>query len=349
MFLGVSMPTLYVTEPGTRIEKEYGRFLVSKDDDVLLAVPAVRVSQIVLVGSVGVTTQALTALLNAGIGLTLVSATGKLLGRLVPGEGYNIGLRHLQYERARDPAFCLAVSRQYVRGKLCNYRTLARRWARQRAQVTTTTIQRMDMSIRHLAEAGDLETVRGLEGEGSKAYFAVLRQALEPGLGFERRVRRPPTDPINALLSLGYTLLTDNLMTACEVVGLDAYDGFFHADKYGRPALALDLMEEFRGIVVDSVVLNIVNRAILKESDFQPAAAGGLRLKPAGMRVFCRQYSARLNTLVTHPAAGRRLSYQKCFEVQARALRHVIEGKRAEYVPFIAERKSARAGAEENH
>lgn len=329
------MPTLYVTEPGARVEKEYGRFLVTRDDEVLLAVPSVRVSQIVLVGSVGVTTPALSALLHAGIGLTLVSATGKLLGRLVPPQAYNIPLRHLQYERARDAGFCLAVSRAYVRGKLVNCRKLARRMVRSRPQINAMQVERITQCIRRLEGTRDMDTLRGLEGEGSKAYFAVFREALRPDLSFQKRVRRPPTDPTNALLSLGYTFLTHNLMAACEIVGLDPYDGFFHADKYGRPALALDLMEEFRGVVVDSVVLNVLNRRILTGSDFQPAADGGLYLKPAGLREFCRQYNTRLNTTVLHPATGRHLTYQQYFEVQAQMLRRVIEGKVPRYEPFI--------------
>ena len=154
-------------------------------------------------------------------------------------------------------------------------------------------------------------------------------------MGFEKRTRRPPKDPANALLSLGYTLLTNNLMTACEVVGLDPYDGFFHADKYGRPALALDLVEEFRGLIVDSVVMNVVNRGMLKASDFEPGPGRGVYLKPKAMKTFFKSYSARLNTEVVHPLVERRLSYQKCFEVQARLLRDTMEGKRQEYLPFL--------------
>lgn len=343
------MPTLYVIEPGAQIEKEYGRFLVTKDDEVLLAVPAVRVTHVVLVGSVGVTTPALVALLSSGVGLTLIGATGKLLGRLVPAEGYNLPLRHRQYDHARDPAFCLAISRAYVRGKLCNYRTLARRWVRTRPQVDLQPIERITRCLSQLPDAANLDLLRGLEGEASRAYFAIFRQVLRPGAGFNKRMRRPPTDPVNALLSLGYTLLSQNLMTACEVAGLDPYDGFFHADKYGCPSLALDLMEEFRGVVVDSVVLNFINRHMLKPIDLEPSreTQDGVRLKPAGLRKFCHYYSTRLNTTVTHAAIGRRLTYQKCFEVQAQALRQVIEGKRDAYAPFIAEGASPAPGDQE--
>jgi CRISPR-associated protein Cas1 len=154
-------------------------------------------------------------------------------------------------------------------------------------------------------------------------------------MGFEKRTRRPPRDPANALLSLGYTLLTDNLMAACEIAGLDPYDGFFHADKYGRPALALDLVEEFRPVIVDSVVLNLVNRGMLAAADFEPGPGGGVRLKQAALRTFFEQYSARLNTQRQHPGVGRKLTYQQWFEVQARTLRQVVEGALPAYRPML--------------
>jgi CRISPR-associated protein Cas1 len=328
------MATLYVIEQGARIEKEYRRFVVTKHDEVLLAVPATRLDHVVLVGNVGVTTPALLAMLNDGVGLSLVSLTGQLRGRLMPPMGKNLPLRHRQYERAQDPAFCLALSRAIVGGKLRNYLTLAQRVARGRPALDARPVAHVADCIRRLEGADDLATLRGLEGEGSRAYFTVLRQALRPGMGFERRTRRPPTDPVNALLSLGYTLLTNNLITACEVVGLDPYDGFFHSDKYARPALALDLVEEFRGVVVDSVMLNTINRRMLTDRDFESPSAQGVYLKPRALRQFFQQYSARLNTEVLHPIVGRRLSYQKCFEVQARLLRQVIEGQSDSYRPF---------------
>jgi CRISP-associated protein Cas1 len=338
------MATMYVTEQGSRIEKEYRRFLVTKDDEVLVAVPAARLSQVVLVGQVGVTTPALLALLKEGVGLSLVSRSGEMLGRLAPLTGKNIPLRHRQYQRAEDHAFCLAVSRSIVQGKLSNCRALARRWARTRPEIEGTLIQRIDVALRQAATAPDLATLRGFEGEGTRNYFAVWRQAMAPRpqpqapsglrLSFEKRTRRPPRDPVNALLSLGYTLLTGNLIAACEVVGLDPYDGFFHSDKYGRPALALDLVEEFRPVVVDSVVLNMVNRGMISADDFESAPAGGVQLKREALKVFFRQYSARLQAQVVHPGAGRRLTYQQWFEVQARTLRETIEGKCPAYRPM---------------
>lgn len=331
------MPTLYVTEPGARIEKEYRRILVTNaDDEVLLSVPLVHVTDIVIVGSVGVTTQALLSLLDAGVSFSIVSASGKLRGRLMPPSEGNIFLRREQYRRAADPTFCLPVARAIVLGKLKNQRTFARRLCRLSPELPKSSIEQITGAIGQVEGEQSLEGLRGHEGVGAKAYFQIFRAALSKEWDFKKRTRRPPADPANALLSLGYSLLTQNMMTALEVVGLDPYDGFFHADVYGRPALALDLVEEFRALMVDSVVLTVINKRILTPDDFDPVQGGGFHLKPRPMKKFLAQYNARLQTTVIHPLAGRAITYQKCFEVQAWQLRRVIEGKLQKYTPFLA-------------
>ena len=329
------MPTLYVTEPDARIEKEYRRLLVSTPDKVLLALPIARLDHIVLIGCAGVTTPALHALLEAEIGLTLLSRSGRLLGRLCPATAPNIALRHQQYARAQSDNFCVELARAVVSGKLRNSRSLARRWLRTVPDAEhQPTLARLDRAVTALAGAESLARLRGLEGSGTRAYFALWRQALDPPFTFNKRTRRPPRDPVNAMLSFGYTLLTDNLMTACEIVGLDPYDGFLHADKYGRPALALDLMEEFRALIVDAVVLTLVNRERLTPDDFEPSDDGGIQMSRAALQIFLTTYQKRIQTEVYYPLAKRRLSYQKIFEMQARLLRHVIEGRVDAYSPF---------------
>jgi len=317
------MATLYVTEPGAQVEKEYRHLLVVKDDETLLRAPLADVSHVVLVGQgVGVTTPALHALLGAGAGVSLVNRSGALLGRLTPPSGKNLELRRRQYARAADPAFCLAFARQVVVGKLENYRALALRWSRRSASCQLAPqLARLKEALAPAEHATDLATLRGLEGAGSKAYFAVFRACLRPDFTFEKRTRRPPRDPTNALLSLGYTLLGEAIATALEVVGLDPYEGLYHADKYGRPALALDLLEEFRGPVADSVALTLINKRMLTPDDFEEAQVGeqtGVYLKRAGLAVYLREFSERLQATFTHPLAGRPLTYQKCLEVQAR-------------------------------
>ena len=280
------------------------------------------------------TTPALLSLLDAGVSFSFVTRSGKLRGRLSPPSPRNLPLRHAQYDRARDPAFCLAVGKAIVGGKLRNSRALAYRVRRARPQIGKAPIEAIDRAIERLAQASDLGALRGIEGAAARGYYRIFRQALRPEMGFPKRSRRPPRDPTNALLSFGYTLLTQNLMTACEIVGLDPYDGFFHADKYGRPALALDLVEEFRGLIVDSVVQLVINKRILGPADFVQQRGGGLYLRNQALRKFLAQYTHRLNTRIHHPFAGRRLTYQKVFEVQARLLAKTIVGELDSYRPF---------------
>jgi len=327
------MGTLYVIEPGARVEKHYEQFIVTKHDEILTAVPAAHVSQVVLTGYAGVTTQALHVMLRRGIGLVMLGYYGQLLGHLRPPGGGNLALRQTQYQCGLDTAFCLEFSRAVVAGKLANCRTIARRIARSH-DIPPHCLEDILQALEAVEQANDLAALRGLEGFAARAYFAVLRSKLPSGFGFSRRTRRPPTDPVNALLSLGYTLLTTNLVAALEIVGLDPYDGFFHADRYGRPALALDLVEEFRAPVVDSVVLTMVNKRIVTVDDFERDAKGGMRLTPKALRQFFKQYTHRLQTTIVHPLAGRPLSYQKIFEIQARCLSKAILGQADMYKPF---------------
>jgi CRISPR-associated protein Cas1 len=333
----ILMATLYITEPGARLEKEYQRLRVVKEEQTLLITPLEQVSEVVLVGRVGVTTPAIIALLEAGVGLTYLSWQGQLRGRLVGATGRNVPLRRQQYARSGDPAFCLALSRAIVAGKLRNCRTMARRMQRAGAETAGPgPFARLKECLRALAQCADIAAVMGQEGTGARLYFGVLRAALKAELAFGPRSRRPPKDPVNALLSLGYSLLAANVISALEIVGLDPYCGFFHgAAAYGRPALALDMMEEFRPIIVDSVVLSLVNKRMLTVENFTPEAEGGVYLNRRGRQVFFEQYSQRLNTPVFHPQAGRALSYQKVLEVQARQLVKLIKGEVEHYEPFL--------------
>ncbi len=336
------MATLYVTEQGARVEKEYRRIVVSKGDERLVRVPIAHVSEVVLVGRVGVTTPALLSLLHEQVGLSLVSRAGTLRGRLQPAEGRYVQLRKAQYAKTDEAAFCMALSRGLITGKICNSRVMAMRILRKARQVSpgeaeklAVEVARITAALGKVAQTEDLDRLRGLEGSCARAYFSVLRQALrwEGAQGFAKRTRRPPRDPVNALLSFGYTLLKNALMSALEVVGLDPYAGYFHAEKYGRPALALDLMEEFRPLIVDSLVLTLVNKKMLKEKDFE-ITEQGVYLTRRGLKVFFRAYAKRMQTRVYHPLAGRSLSYRKILEVQARQVRKLVEGQAETYTPF---------------
>jgi CRISP-associated protein Cas1 len=256
---------------------------------------------------------------------------------LVGAAPLNIALRRAQYKKSEEREFALGLSQAIVQGKLANYRVLSQRWGRERkSDEFRAAAETLQAHAGAVSSASDLATLRGVEGAGSKVYFGALRSALGAGWTFEKRERRPPPDPVNALLSLGYTLLGENVLSALEIVGLDAYAGFFHADAYGRPALALDLIEEFRGVIADLVALMVVNKRVLDPKDFREGENGGFYLSERGLRKYLHYYSVRLQTEVIHPYAGERMTYQKCFEVQARLLRKTIEGEVPRYVPFRA-------------
>ncbi len=195
-------------------------------------------------------------------------------------------------------------------------------------------MNRIQQALEQIEEASSIASLRGIEGSAARAYFSFLRLAVHPEMRFGKRARRPPPDPANALFSLGYALLNAALMSALEIVGLDPYIGFFHAEKYGRPALALDLVEEFRAPIVDSLVLTLINKRMIGREDFEPGPKGGVYLNRHALRVFFREFSDRLETSVRHPLAGRSLSYRKVFEIQARVAAKTITGQVSAYRPF---------------
>ncbi len=195
----------------------------------------------------------------------------------------------------------------------------------------TATIQRI---IREIPRASTVGSLLGYEGNGSAAYFGVFGKLLRDPMTFSRRRRRPPKDPVNALLSLGYTLLLHQVSSAIQVVGFDPYAGYLHQPRYGRPALALDLMEEFRPIIADSVVLNIINHRILTEQDFQEEL-GVVHLKAEARKKFYAKFEERLQEELQHPYFEYRTSYRRCIELQARLLGKWLTGEIPVYLPTL--------------
>ncbi len=329
------MPTLYVIEPDARLEKEYGRLLVTRDDEVILRAPLQGVSQVVLVGNAGATTQALHALLHAGAPLYLVSRTGKPLGCLSPPTGKNIYLRKAQYLKDDDLDFRLAFAKAIVRGKIRNQVTLVRRLLRRRGLQKAPDIERMQALLFEASRAVSLPSLLGIEGEAAHLYFSIYLRCFNAPWVSQKRTRRPPKDAVNALLGLGYTFLGQAATAALEIVGLDPHLGYFHTEKYGRPALVLDLIEEFRVPVVDSLVLDILNHHALAPDDFQTeAGSGAVLLSANGLRRFVNKFADKLESCITHRKIGRPLSYRKLIEVQARQLAALIRGDCSLYEPF---------------
>ena len=297
------------------------------------------VSDVALFGNVSITTPALVALMDREIPVAFHSHGGWFRG-VAHGVGHrNVEVRTAQYRRSFDADFCLGFARDLVAAKIVNQRTIVRRnWRGDRAR-RKTVLDRLNAARRSTGGASSASALLGLEGDSAATYFRAFAGLLAPpGTGnspddagalapfrFDTRNRRPPTDPVNAMLSLAYAMLTRHLTVALTTVGLDPYRGFFHAPRYGKPALALDLMEPFRPIVADSVVLSAVNTGEISAGDFVRGSTG-TALTSAGRRRFVGAVERRLSQETTHPLFGYRLSMRRLLLLQARLLcRHLLD------------------------
>lgn len=331
------MTNLYVTTPGAIVRRDTNRLVVTKDNEELASLPIANVENVVLVGGAQVTTPVLTFLLDRGIGLILLSGSGRFRGRLAGDLSKNVALRRLQYRRADDAVFRLGVARAVVAGKLGNCRVRCLELDRtKRDGGVRAAADELQFLAERAGTAPDRTELLGIEGLGTNRYYAVLRQFLRPPWVFERRARRPPPDPVNALLSLIATFLHGTCVGALEAVGLDPSCGFLHDEHYGRSSLALDLMEEFRPVVADALAFSLLNRQMLRPNQFTPVPEGGVHLTPDGWSVVTAQYRAQLRRLVQPPGSDRRLPYLQLIEEQARKLRAAIEGATPGYLPYRA-------------
>ncbi len=264
------MSTLFVSGPDVTIRRVSRRLVVERDGAAPQEARLRELDRVVLQGNVQVTAPAVTALLDAGVETVYLSPSGSLRGRLQPAEGKNVLVRLAQFRRYDEPEFRLRISRSIVDAKIRNTRSLVQHhyWnhREERLQLTIDQLARRRTTL-HQATSPDM--LRGIEGDAARIYFAAFGGMVRSELAFNGRSRRPPRDPVNALLSFGYTLVAGELAGAAAGQGLDPYLGYFHEVDYGRPSLALDLVEEFRQPVVDRLVLSLINRQVLKADHFE--------------------------------------------------------------------------------
>jgi CRISPR-associated protein Cas1 len=332
------MANLYLIEQGSVLRKTGDRLIVEKDDAELLEVECFKIDTVFLFGNVHVTTPALTELLEHGIELALLTQGGRLKGQLTPPKAKNVLLRMAQYQQSQEPAVAMGLARAFVSGKIRNSLALLTRQHRNYPERGFTPYrEELDRLLNSVATAEPLDSLRGFEGTAARNYFAGFALACRTELAFEGRRRRPPTDPINALLSFGYTLVGAELTSLLDAMGFDPYIGFYHQLDYGRPSLALDLLEEFRVPAVDRLVLNLANLRTLQASDFVvDEESGGLRLDRKSIGKFFRAYDGHLNKEVSDKMTGVAISLRKAFRRQAEHLAaHLTRGET--YVPFLAE------------
>lgn len=331
---------LYVQEPGARVSKS-GEVLIVETEEKKTEVPLGDVSELVLHGPVALTTPALAALLREQIPVTYASTGGWVMGHTVSTGHKNVAIRIAQFRAAFDERRSLAFARSLVAAKIKNSRVFLRRnfKAGDEAERDATLEALSRLADRAIHTPSEVELL-GIEGEAAARYFRLFSTMFGeaardfPEFSFEKRTRRPPADPVNALLSFAYTLLTRTWLTVLSAVGFDPYLGFYHRPRFGRPALALDLMESFRPILADSTVIQAINNGEVKSDSFI-ATGPAVNLKPHARRAFIAAYERRLEQEVTHPLFGYRVSMRRLLEVQARLLARYLEGEIDDYPHYL--------------
>jgi CRISPR-associated protein Cas1 len=329
---------LYVQAAGTRVGKSGEELTVQPREGERQMVRLGQTSQVALFGQVQISTQAIQAALGRAIPISYFTSGGWFYGITLGLSHKNVELRRLQFRAADDAALSLALAKKFVIAKILNSRTLLRRNGE---NVPAQTIDMMRALADDAATCTAAPSLLGIEGTAARVYFQSFSRMLKQqdgdgsGLAFDfaGRNRRPARDPVNALLSLAYALLAKDLTVVTQAVGLDPFLGFYHRPRYGRPALALDLMEEFRPIISDSITITAINTGVIQPNDFINRA-GAVTLTQHGRTRFLGLYERRMDELVTHPIFGYRICYRRVLEVQARLLARFLGGEIPEYPGF---------------
>ena len=331
-----------VQSPRAYLRKDGQQIVVQEKKEKIAEARLNEVSQVVLYGSSAVSTPLLHECMVREIPVTYLSYGGWFMGHCVGLGHKNVEVRTGQYRNSFDEAVCLKLARGWVAAKIANARTLLRRnWKGDNDdRAPAELLQALRNDIRQASQAKSPETLLGVEGNSAQRYFRQFTRMLsstENGLmafDLASRNRRPPKDPLNAMLSFAYAMLTREWTVALSAVGLDPYRGFYHRPRFGRPALALDMMEPFRPLVADSAVLMAVNNGEVRPQDFITSAVG-CNLKPSGRKRFIAAFERRMEQEVTHPIFKYRISYRRLFEVQARLLARYLTGEILRYPNFV--------------
>ena len=341
---------LYLNTPGYRVGCK-DEVLQVKDKDKLIEEVRMRdVSHVALFGNIQISTQAIQSLCEQEVPVTYFSMGGWFYGITRGHAMKNVFLRMEQFRLARDETTCLSLARQFVHGKIRNHRTLL---MRNHLEPPEPIILKLKRASDDALAAASIEELLGIEGAAASQYFQQFSGMVKieddlPGIetqrkderqlafnfNFSNRNRRPPTDPVNAMLSLAYSMLAKDCTLAALAVGFDPYLGFYHQPRFGRPALGLDLMEEFRPLVAESTVLSCINNRVVTEKDFVRAGQA-VNLTAPGRKRFFQTYEQRMSSLITHPLFDYKVSYRRALELQARLLAKTLTGEIVEYIPLM--------------
>lgn len=340
----------YICEQGAKIRREGERLIVcGREKERTLF--SHRLTQLQLFGNIHLTAQARSLLLAKKIDTVFLSASGSYRGRLFVEEGENVFLRKKQYDLLADADFQLSIAKEIVIAKLHNQAAMLGRIKREhKVSEAAIGVEELKIHIKSAHKEKSIDSLRGVEGSGAAIYFRHFANAFHRELGFSKRTRRPPTDPVNVILSLIYTLLVERCHTACRLAGLDPYPANLHTLEYGRKSLPLDLVEEFRTILGDTLVLSLFNMRMLGNEDFEmphgeteneernetpQSVVKPLILKSEPLKKVLAAFSKKMETRFHHPHAYKEMTYTEAVNWQAREYRRVVEGERDKYMPLV--------------
>jgi len=335
------MSIAYITEQGAFLTKKGERLVVKKGDEILQTIHSNNLEQLIITGNVTLTTQTIGFLLDRGIDTIFMSVYGKYRGRLYSKFSKNIELRIKQFKLFQEDNFSLNLSKRFVYGKLYNcIKILRRRLLKTKSKVIKEVILKIKNILDKLDSVNSIDELRGFEGVGAQQYFKAFgKLILRPGFEFKKRTKRPPLDRTNSLLSLIYTFLNNTVQSIVERSGMDPFLGIFHQPEYGRPSLGLDLMEEFRPILGDLLVLNLINKRIIEPSDFIFSYDSEMpyKMTSLGIKKVILHYERRLNQRIFIPEEGKNLTYYQILQRQFYKLQNMLMNK-GDYTPFILRR-----------
>jgi len=332
--------TLYVTTRNAYLHKEGESVVVNVEKETRLRLPIHTLDGIVCFGAVSMSPFLMHHCAESNVAVSFLSEYGKFLARIQGPVSGNVLLRREQYRIADRSEASAGIVRNILIGKLANARAVLRRAQRDHGENAEIELaqNRLTQYLRRLEQPMPIDELRGNEGEAAASYFAAFPQLItvpDEAFRFEGRNRRPPTDPVNALLSFAYTLLVHDCRSALEGVGLDPCVGFLHADRPGRPSLALDLMEEFRAFLADRLVLSLINRRQIQPKDFSDSAGGAVAMTDAARKELLATWQKRKQEELVHPYLEEKCKVGLLPHIQAQLLARHLRGDLEAYPPFI--------------
>lgn len=325
------MPAIYVTDQGAQIGLDHRRLEVRQNGDVVAEFPMGHVDRVVILGNVGITTPALRRLMSLGVDLVFMSLSGHYYGRLSGEATPHVALRRAQYEAQGDPGFVLRLAQRIVAGRIHNAKAFLQ-WRRRKGQSgLEAIIEDLSGYEARALRTQQLSSLRGVEGTATARYFGGYKALFGAEWRFATRNRRPPRDPVNVMLSLGYTLLARAAEDAARAVGLDHYAGFLHQDAYSRPSLALDLEEEFR-ILVEDLVYRLVRDEKVTCDDFRPGEEGErlLVMEREAVKRYIAAFESMMQDTRVHPRDHQKLTLWRFIELQAREVARCVRDRAPE-------------------